>query len=101
MMDLTIHRSKGFNMGKILFHLAFPVHDLAKAKKFYMALGCKAGRASKHSLILNLYGHQIVPHSSAGKLPAQRGISPRHFGLVFHSLNDWKKLLNRARKQKL
>src|SRR4030095_11923848 len=88
-------------MGKILFHLAFPVHDLAKAKKFYRALGCKTGRESKHSLILNLHGHQIVAQLIEEPPPAQKGIYPRHFGLIFSSLNDCRKLLSRARKQKL
>ena len=88
-------------MEKILFHLAFPVHDLSAAKKFYSALGCRVGRKSKHSLILNLHGHQIVAQTSDEPIRAQKGIYPRHFGLVFHSLKDWNQLLNRARRRKL
>ena len=88
-------------MEKILFHLAFPVHDLSAAKKFYLALGCKAGRESKHSLILNLHGHQIVAQIAEKPLPVQKGIYPRHFGLVFRSLKDWTQLLNRARRKRL
>ncbi|HCU25062.1 MAG TPA: glyoxalase [Deltaproteobacteria bacterium] len=84
-----------------LFHLAFPVRDLRAAKKFYTALGCKAGRESKHSIIFNLAGHQIVAQLSAKRSEPQRGIYPRHFGLIFPKLGDWKRLLQRAKKKKL
>ena len=87
--------------GPTLFHLAFPVHDLKAAKKFYTALGCKVGRQSKHSLIFNLAGHQIVAQLSDEKREVQKGIYPRHFGLIFPELGDWKKLLRRAKRKKL
>lgn len=87
---------------RILFHLAFPVHDLKAAKRFYVdGLGCRAGRASGHSLILNLKGHQIVAQRTAAPLPPQKGIYPRHFGLVFEDLKDWKALVQRAEKKHL
>jgi len=89
-------------MPKTLFHLAFPVRDLKAAKRFYVnGLGCRVGRASDRSLILNLRGHQIVAQQADGPLPAQKGIYPRHFGLVFESLNDWKALVRRAEKKRL
>ncbi|MCC6273751.1 MAG: VOC family protein [Deltaproteobacteria bacterium] len=88
-------------MAEARFHLAFPVRNLAAAKKFYLALGCKAGRESKHSLILQLGGHQIVAQLSDCEPRAQRGIYPRHFGLIFSSLAEWKRLLARARRNKL
>ena len=83
------------------FHLAFPVRNLAAAKKFYLALGCKAGRESKHSLILKLGGHQIVAQLNADEPRPQKGIYPRHFGLIFDSLAQWKRLLSRAKRHKL
>lgn len=88
-------------MAEARFHLAFPVHSLAAAKRFYLALGCKAGRESKHSLILKLGGHQIVAQLSERESRAQRGIYPRHFGLIFPTLAEWKRLLARARRKKL
>lgn len=89
-------------MGKSLFHLAFPVHDLAAVRKFYVAgLGCVAGRQSENALILGLAGNQIVAQLTQANLPRQKGIYPRHFGLIFHSLKDWKNLVKRARKKKL
>ncbi len=87
---------------KAIFHLAFPVDDLKKAEKFYVnGLGCRRGRVSGHSMILNLRGHQIVAQLTDGPLPPQKGIYPRHFGLVFLHLADWKRLVSRARKKKL
>lgn len=89
-------------MGKTLFHLAFPVHDLKKAEKFYVnGLGCKAGRVSSRSMILDFRGNQIVAQLTEGPLSPQRGIYPRHFGLVFQDLKDWQKLVRRAQRKKL
>lgn len=67
-----------------LFHLAFPIHDFALAKAFYLdKLGCHLGRESEHALILQLGSHQIVAHK-VEKLPgAPKTIYPRHFGLIF------------------
>ncbi|MFQ4140197.1 VOC family protein [Nodosilinea sp. PGN35] len=85
----------------VLFHLAFPVADIATAKDFYVAgLGCKPGRETASSLILNLYGHQLVAHTTAEVTP-QKGIYPRHFGLVFLAEADWEALLHRAKDQRL
>jgi extradiol dioxygenase family protein len=79
-----------------LFHLAFPVSDIPTAKTFYVdGLGCRAGRETANSLILNLYGHQIVAHKTQNLAP-QSSIYPRHFGLVFSRESDWEMLLNRA-----
>jgi len=84
-----------------LFHLAFPVHDLKAAKRFYTALGCKVGRESQHSMILNLGGNQIVAQLITEKPKAQRGIYPRHFGLIFMTLREWQALAARAKRKKL
>lgn len=85
-----------------IFHLAFPVHDLAAARKFYVeGLGCRPGRMSEHSLILYFAGHQIVAQKIENPIPAQKGIYPRHFGLVFSTLAQWRRLVRRAEKHKL
>ena len=72
------------------FHLAFPVHDIAEARRFYGGmLGCPEGRSAGDWVDFNFYGHQIVAHlapSEAGA--AQRnavdghGVPVRHFGIV-------------------
>lgn len=89
-------------MNQTLFHLAFPITDIAETKAFYVdGLGCVAGRETHHALILNLYGHQLVAHITKEPLTPQRGIYPRHFGLIFTSVADWESLLERAQQRQL
>jgi len=89
-------------MSATLFHLAFPVNNIAETKAYYVdGLGCIPGRENPHALILNLYGHQLVAHVTKEPLTPQRGIYPRHFGLVFTSEQDWQDLLEKAQQQKL
>lgn len=83
------------------FHLAFPVHDLAAARRFYgELLGCPEGRSSPEWVDFNFYGHQIVAHlapdacgTSATNAVDGHGVPVRHFGAVlslpqFHALAD-------------
>ncbi|MBW4560493.1 MAG: glyoxalase [Mojavia pulchra JT2-VF2] len=89
-------------MNKTLFHLAFPVSNIAQTKAYYVdGLGCIPGRENPHALILNFYSHQLVAHVTKEPLTAQRGIYPRHFGLVFTLEQDWEELLEKAQHQKL
>lgn len=89
-------------MDKVIFHLAFPIADMTEAKEFYVnGLGCEVGRANATSAIFNLYGHQIVAHVTREPLTPQKGIYPRHFGLVFTSESDWEELLERAQRRGL
>ena len=85
-----------------IFHLAFPVSNIAQAKEYYVdGLGCIAGRENAGSLILNLQGHQIVAHLTHEPLTPQKGVYPRHFGLIFTTEIDWEMLLERAVKKGL
>lgn len=89
-------------MNRTIFHLAFPVSDIEQTKSFYLdGLGCVAGRETRHALILDLYGHQLVAHVTQEPLIEQRGIYPRHFGLIFTSQSDWDDLLARSQQQQL
>ncbi len=89
-------------MNPVIFHLAFPVTDIEQTIAFYVdGLGCKMGRESRHALILNLYGHQLVAHVTKEPLIPQKGIYPRHFGLVFTSEADWEALLLRVEERQL
>ncbi len=86
------------------FHLAFPVHDLAAARKFYGGLlGCREGRSSERWVDFDLHGHQIVAHLA----PERCGVAAHnpvdghdvpvpHFGLVL-SMADWQALAQRLR----
>jgi len=89
-------------MNPVIFHLAFPVSDIPRTKAFYVdGLGCTLGRETTTALILNLYGHQLVAHVTDAPLTRQRGIYPRHFGLVFQVESDWQALLERAEANQL
>ncbi len=84
-------------MEPIRFHLAFPVADIPLTKTYYgEGLGCDIGRETPASVILNLYGHQLVAHLTHEELTPQRGIYPRHFGLIFPTQADWQALADRA-----
>lgn len=84
------------------FHLAFPVHDLEKARAFYGGLlGCPQGRESAEWIDFNLYGHQIVAHLAPGECTAITAnavdgeqVPVRHFGLVL-DWDDWQALSGR------
>lgn len=88
------------------FHLAFPVHDLDRARQFYGdLLGCPEGRSSEHWIDFDLFGHQIVAHLDAGavgRTPAADRSNPvdghdvpvPHFGVVL-AMDDWKTLRDR------
>lgn len=90
-------------MESVIFHLAFPVTDIEQTKAFYVeGLGCKAGREMPEALILKLYGHQIVAHvTDEENLVPQKGIYPRHFGLIFTEESDWETLRDRAQEKEL
>ncbi len=84
-----------------LFHLAFPVHDLAAARAFYGGvLGCPEGRSSDHWIDFDLFGHQIVAHLQPGRAGVEssnpvddRDVPVPHFGVIlepgrFHELAE-------------
>jgi extradiol dioxygenase family protein len=85
-----------------LFHLAFPIHDIDAAKRFYVeGLGCTLGRESSHAVTFGLGDHQLVAHVVEDMPSEQKGIYPRHFGLVFLSKESWQALADRAKAKGL
>lgn len=89
-------------MGRIHFHVAFPVNDLEEAKRFYLdGLGCRLGRESKGAVTLEIHGTQLVAHLATTPQEPQKGIYPRHFGLVCTDKQDWQALVDRARAKGL
>ncbi|MXO75077.1 glyoxalase [Altererythrobacter aerius] len=72
------------------FHLAFPVHDLAAARAFYIGvLGCREGRSSPDWIDFDFFGHQIVAHlaptqprDAAVNHVDGMGVPVPHFGVV-------------------
>ena len=82
-----------------LFHLAFPVTDLAASRAFYGGvLGCPEGRSDADWIDFNFFGHQIVAYlapQEAGR-SATSGVDGdavpvRHFGLVL-PMPEWEAL---------
>ena len=85
-----------------LFHLAFPVRDIAEARGFYGGLlGCPEGRSSEAWVDFDFFGHQLVAHLS----PAECGLAAtgevdgdavpvRHFGAIL-GLQAWQALADK------
>jgi extradiol dioxygenase family protein len=81
------------------FHLAFPVDDLAAARRFYgELLGCPEGRSADAWVDFDLFGHQIVAHLAPDSV--RRRATPEvdgehvpvpHFGLVL-PMEQWRAL---------
>ena len=84
------------------FHLAFPVRDLAEARRFYgQLLECPEGRSSNEWVDFDLYGHQVVAHLAPGECrevatsPVDGDAVPvRHFGVVL-TMPQWERLAGR------
>lgn len=84
------------------FHLAFPVDDLAAARRFYGGLlDCPEGRSANDWIDFNLYGHQIVAHLAPDAAPQRstnevdgEDVPVPHFGVVL-PMEDWERLAER------
>jgi extradiol dioxygenase family protein len=88
-----------------LFHLAFPVDSLKKARDFYgTLLGCPEGRSSDEWVDFNFYGHQIVAHLSPGEAGHKAtnavdgdNVPVRHFGAIL-PMKDWQALADKLKR---
>ena len=84
------------------FHLAFPVDDLAAARRFYgELLGCPEGRSADEWIDFDLHGHQIVAHLAPEAVRARatnpvdgEDVPVPHFGLVLR-MDQWEALAQR------
>jgi extradiol dioxygenase family protein len=82
-----------------LFHLAFPVTSLEKARAFYGSLlGCREGRSAPDWVDFDFYGHQIVAHVAPDEAGHRNtnavdgdNVPVRHFGAIL-PLDEWEKL---------
>jgi len=92
------------------FHLAFPVTDIAEARRFYgEVLGCPEGRSAEDWVDFDLYGHQIVAHrvdrpEGAGGAPTNpvdgHAVPVPHFGVVLE-WSQWETLAARLTEAKV
>jgi extradiol dioxygenase family protein len=86
------------------FHLAFPVHDLDKARAFYGdLLGCPEGRSAAEWVDFDFFGHQIVAHltpvpgvGEVANMVDGDHVPVRHFGVVL-SLGKWAEISEKLR----
>ena len=86
------------------FHIAFPVDDLAEARRFYRdLLGCLEGRSSDRWVDFDLRGHQVVAHLAPDAVPGRtrnpvdgEDVPVPHFGLVL-PMPEWKALADRLK----
>jgi len=84
------------------FHLAFPVDDLAAARRFYgELLGCPEGRSSEKWVDFDFFGHQIVAHLAPGRAGREAhnevdgdDVPVPHFGIVL-PIAEWEKVAER------
>jgi uncharacterized protein len=84
------------------FHLAFPVDDLAAARRFYgELLGCPEGRSAEEWVDFDLRGHQIVAHLAPDAVRARASnavdgedVPVPHFGVVL-PMAEWRALADR------
>ena len=82
-----------------LFHLAFPVTSLEKARAFYGGLlGCPEGRSAEDWVDFDFYGHQIVAHLAPEKAGHRStsavdgdNVPVRHFGAIL-PMDQWEEL---------
>lgn len=86
------------------FHLAIPVDDLARARRFYgEVLGLPEGRSDEKWVDWNFHGHQVVTHvvpetrTEAGRNRVDgHDVPVPHFGLIL-SVEDFHELADRLR----
>jgi extradiol dioxygenase family protein len=91
-----------------LFHLAFPVRDIAETRRFYGDLiGCPEGRSSANWVDFDFYGHQLVAHLAPDECGHKstsevdgHDVPVRHFGAIL-ALPEWEALAARLREAKI
>jgi hypothetical protein len=91
-------------MSAPLFHLAFPVTSLEKARAFYGGLlGCREGRSAPDWVDFDFYGHQIVAHLAPDEAGHKNtnavdgdNVPVRHFGAIL-PMDEWERLAARLK----
>jgi uncharacterized protein len=86
------------------FHVAFPVHDIAEARRFYgEVLGLPEGRSDAAWVDFDLFGHQVVAHLAPGRGGVAHAnpvdghdVPVPHFGVVL-TMDRWEALAERLR----
>ncbi|MGF1550284.1 MAG: VOC family protein [Sphingomonadaceae bacterium] len=90
------------------FHLAFRVHDLEAARRFYGdLLGCREGRSGDSWIDFDFYGHQLVAHLDSETRPGKvlnqvdgAEVPVPHFGVVL-AMDEWRRLAERLEAEEV
>jgi len=91
------------------FHLAIPVDDVAKARKFYRdTLELTEGRSSKQWVDFDFFGHQLVIHYKPKEENAAvhhnavdgKEVPVPHFGVVL-DWNDFEAFADKLKKKNI
>lgn len=85
------------------FHLAFPVSDLARTRRFFTdVLGCSVGREDERWIDFDFFGHQVTAHLTE-QMPAittnavdGKAVPASHFGAILE-WDAWHGLADRLR----
>jgi uncharacterized protein len=86
-------------MQRPIFHLSFPVRDLAEAKAFYCSvLGATIGRDTGAWADIMLFGHQLTLHERPDEVLTRERRGVRHFGVIL-PWADWDALGARLQAQ--
>lgn len=73
-----------------VFHLAFPVKDVASSVEFYRdRLGLRIDLIEKERCIIDFFGHQAVAHVSEKDIPKSVSLYPRHFGVILEDEKEF------------
>lgn len=87
------------DLNKPLIQLAIPCIDINKTKDFYVnILDCKLDLEESDSLVLEMMGQQVVAQKMIDLSEEQYSITPRYFGLILSTKEEWQKYLNRFKK---
>jgi extradiol dioxygenase family protein len=86
---------------KSIFHFAFNITDLDRARVFYgQVLGCREGRSTETWVDFDFFGHQISLHlgqpfstAATGKV-GDKMVPMPHFGLIL-ALPEWQAMADR------
>ncbi|NMM47212.1 VOC family protein [Marinigracilibium pacificum] len=88
------------------FHLAIPVDNVEKNRKFYgEILGCNEGRSDEHWVDFDFFGHQLVIHykppTTSEKTDHSNSVDGHdvpvpHFGVILE-WDDWHNLVSKLK----
>jgi extradiol dioxygenase family protein len=85
-----------------VFHLAIPCRDLDETVRFYVdGLGCRLARRREDRVNFDFFGDQVVCHLAPDGIDPEPEMYPRHFGMTFLEEEDFRDVLDRARRLQL